>query len=91
MQIVCVAESSLWSSFLEASFEDMLLTAYKEARTTRFYFHELFLAVPFFANQETSEKILMERLFLCKMVVLQETYLALGSWLACCFSFVSAS
>jgi hypothetical protein len=70
MQIACMAESSLWSRFLEVSFEDMLPTAYVDARTTKFYFHGLFLAVPFFAHQETSEKILMERLFLHKMVVL---------------------
>jgi hypothetical protein len=50
-------------------------------------FLKLFPAVPFFANQEISEKIPMEWLF----HVLQETYLALGRWLACCFCFVSAS
>jgi hypothetical protein len=60
---VCVAESSLWSRFLEASLEDMLPTFYVDACTTKFYFQELFLVVPFFANQETYEKILMEQLF----------------------------
>ncbi len=76
-------ESSLWSQFLEASFEYMLPTAYIDACTKKIYFFALFLAGPFFANQETSEKILTERLFLRKTVVLQETYLALGRWLGC--------
>jgi hypothetical protein len=30
----------------------------------------------------------MERLFIRKMVVLQETHLALGCWLACCFALL---
>jgi hypothetical protein len=91
MQIASVAESSLWACFLEASVEDMLPMAYADAHTTKLYFREFFLAVPIFASRETSEKIPMERLFLHKMVVLQETYLALGRWLACCFCFVCAS
>jgi hypothetical protein len=70
---VCVAELSLWSHFLEASFEDMFPVSYVDARTTKFYFCELFPAVPFFANRETSEKILTKQLSLRKMVVLQET------------------
>jgi hypothetical protein len=61
MRITCVAESSLWTHCLEASVEDMLLTAYIEARTTKFYFCKLFLVVPFFANRETSKKIPTER------------------------------
>jgi hypothetical protein len=69
----------------------MLPTAYIDACTTIFYFCKFFLAVPIFVSQETSEKIPAERLFLRKMVVLQETYLALGCWLACCFCFVSTS
>ena len=56
----------------------MLLTAYVDACTTKFYFHEFFLAVPIVASRETSEKILMEWLFLREMVVLQETYHRLG-------------
>jgi hypothetical protein len=36
--------------FLEASAEDMLLMAYVDARTTKFYFHNFFLAVPMFAS-----------------------------------------
>ncbi len=88
---MCLAESSLWTRFLEVSVKDMLLTAYVDARTTNFFFCELFLAVPIFASRETSAKIPTEWLFLRKMVVLQETYLALGRWLACCFCFVSAS
>ena len=91
MQIACVADLSLWSCFLEGSVEDMLLMACVDARTTNFYSRVLFLAVPFFSNRETSEKDLMERLFFCKTVVLQETDLAVGRWLACCFCFVSAS
>jgi hypothetical protein len=91
MQIGCMADPSLWSPILESSFEDMFPTAHVDACTTKFYFRKLFLAVPFFANRETSEKILMEQLFLREMVVLQETYLAMGCWLACCFCFVSAS
>ncbi len=46
MQIACVAESSLWTLFLEASVEDMLPTAYVDAHTTTFYFFKLFLVVP---------------------------------------------
>ncbi len=64
-----MAELSLWTRFLEVSINDMLLTAYADARTTKFYFREFFLAVPIFASRETSEKILTERLFLHKMVV----------------------
>jgi hypothetical protein len=86
-----MAELSLWTHFLEASVEDMLLMAYVDAHTRKFYFHEFFLAVPIFASQEASEKIPTERLFLRKMVVLQEKHLALGCWLACCFCFVSTS
>ncbi len=88
---MCVLEWSLWTDFLEASIEDMLLTAYADARTTKFYFRMFFLAIPIFTSRETSEKIPAERLFLRKMVVLRETYLASGCWLACCFCFVSAS
>jgi hypothetical protein len=86
-----MTELSLWTCFLEASIEDMLPTVYVDACTMKFYFCELFLAVPICASRETSEKILTEWLFLREMVVLQETYLALGRWLACCFCFVSAS
>jgi hypothetical protein len=43
-------ESFLWTHFLEAFVEDMLPTAYVDARTTKFYIHELFLAVPIFAS-----------------------------------------
>jgi hypothetical protein len=84
-----MAKSSLQTRFLEASIEDMLPKIYVDACTTKFYFHQFFLRVPIFASQETSEKIPTERLFRRKMVVLQETYLALGCWLACCFCFVS--
>jgi hypothetical protein len=59
--------------------------AYVDARTTKFHFCKLFLVVPIFTSQETCEKIMTERLFLCKIIVLQETYPALGRWLACCF------
>jgi hypothetical protein len=45
-----MAESSLQSRFLEASFEDMLPTAYVDPRATKLYLRELFLVVPFFAN-----------------------------------------
>ncbi len=86
-----MAESSLWTRFLEVFVEDILPMAYVNARTTKFYFCKLFLAVPIFANRETCEKIPTERLFLHEMVVLQGTYLALGRWLACYFCFVSAS
>jgi hypothetical protein len=77
-QIGCLAESSLWTCFLEASIEDMLWTAYVDTGTTKFYLCELFLAVPIFVSLETSEKIPMERMFLREMVVLQETYLIVG-------------
>jgi hypothetical protein len=79
-----MAKLALRSRFLEAFFEDMLPTAYVDAHTMKFYFHELFLVVPFFVNQETSEKILMEWLLLREPVVLQ------AGWLAA-FCFVSAS
>jgi hypothetical protein len=42
-----------------------------------------------FASQETSEEIPTERLFLCKMVVLQETYLVLGHWLLAAFALLA--
>jgi hypothetical protein len=86
-----MVELSLWTCFLEVSVEDMLPMAYEDAHTTKFCFCELFLAVPFFACREFSEKIPTERLFLCKTAVLQETYLALGRWLTCCIWFVSVS
>jgi hypothetical protein len=91
MRIACVAELSPWTHFLEASVKEVLPTAYVDARTTKFYFCKFFLAVPIFASRETFEKIPMEQMFLCKMVVLRETYLPSGRWLACCFCFVSAS
>jgi hypothetical protein len=47
MQIACVVESFVWSHFREALIKDMLWMAYVDARTTKFDFHELFLAVPF--------------------------------------------
>ena len=65
--------------------------AYIDAHTTKFYFCEFFLAAPIFASRETAEKVPTERMFLRETVVLQETYLASGRWLACCFCFVSAS
>ncbi len=93
--------------FFEVSVEYMLPKVYVDACTTKFYFCELFLAVPIFASQETSEmlflaipifasretseKIPTVWLIPRKMVVLRETYLALGCWLACCYCFVSAS
>jgi hypothetical protein len=56
-----VAESSFWSHFLEASFDDMLPTAKVDARTMKFYFRELFLVVPFFCKSrnfcEDSDKM----------------------------------
>ncbi len=91
MRIACVAELSLWTCSLEVSIEDMLPTAYVDACTTKFYFCKFFLVAPIFASQETFEKLPMERMFLYEMVVLHETYLASGCWLACCFCFVSAS
>jgi hypothetical protein len=84
-----MAESSLWTCFLEASVEDMLPMVYVDAPTTKFNFCEFFLAAPIFASRETFEKIPTEWMILREMVVLQETYLALGRWLACCFCFVS--
>jgi hypothetical protein len=84
-----MAESSLWTHFLKAPVEDMLPMAYVDACTIKIYFCKLFLTVPIFASWETSEKIPTELLFLCKMVVLQETYLALGCWLACCFCLLA--
>jgi hypothetical protein len=65
---MCMAESSIWTCFLEVSIEDMLPTPYIDACTTTFSFCKMFLVVPFFACRETSEKTSMERLFLCKMV-----------------------
>jgi hypothetical protein len=90
-RITCMVELFLWTCFLEAFVEDMLPMAYVDARTTKFYFCEFFLAAPIFASQETFEKLPMEWMFLRKMVVLQETYLASRCWLACCLCFVSAS
>ncbi len=51
--------------------------------------HKFFLAIPLFMSWETFERIPMEQMFLSKMVVLRETYLASGCWLACCFCFFS--
>jgi hypothetical protein len=65
-----MAESSLLTRFLEASFEDMLPMAYADACATIFYFCNFFLAAPIFASRETFEKILTEWMFLRKMVVL---------------------
>jgi hypothetical protein len=63
-----------------------------DACTTTTKICEFFLAAPIFASQDTFKKIPMEWMFLREMVVLlQETYLASGRWLACCFCFVSAS
>jgi hypothetical protein len=45
-QILCVAELSLWTRIVEASVEDMLLTAHVDACTTKFYFFELFCMDP---------------------------------------------
>jgi hypothetical protein len=86
-----MGELSLWTRFLEASIEDMLPTAYLDARTMKFYFYEFFLAAPIFTSRETFEKLPTKWMFLHERVVLQETYLALGLWLACCFCFGSAS
>jgi hypothetical protein len=91
MRIVSLEKMSLWTCFLKASVEDMFPTAHIDTCTTEFYFYEFFLPVPIFTSREISEKIPTERLFLRKMVVLQETYLALGCWLACCFCFISPS
>ncbi len=66
----------------------MLPMAYVDPRTTKFYFCEFFLTVPIFVCRETSEKIPTEQLFLCKTVVLWETYLAWRRWLACCFALL---
>jgi hypothetical protein len=68
-----MAELSLRTRFLEVSAEDMLPMVYVDACTAKVYLCKLILMVPLFTCQETSEKILMERLFLRKMVVLQET------------------
>ncbi len=69
----------------------MLPMGYVDARATKFFFHEFFLAAPIFTSRETFEKLLTEQMFLCKMVILQETYLVSGCWLVCCFCIVSAS
>jgi hypothetical protein len=45
-----MAKSSLWTRFLEKSVEDMLMTAYVDAHTTKFYFFEFFLVAPIFAS-----------------------------------------
>jgi hypothetical protein len=87
----CVAELSLWTHFLEVSVKDVLPMAYVDACTMKFYFCEFFLAAPIFTSRETFEKLPTEQMFLCKMVVLRETYLAPGRWLACYFCFVSTS
>ncbi len=49
-----------------------------------FYFCEFFLAVPIFAGRDTAEKVSTEQMFLCEMVVLQDTYLYRrdAGWLA---------
>ncbi len=80
MWIPCMAESSLWTRFLVVSVEDMLPTAYVDARTTKFCFRDLFLAVPFLACQKSSEKISAEWLFLHKKV---STKRHISVWEAC--------
>jgi hypothetical protein len=71
-----MAELSHWTYSLEVSVENMLLMAYVDARTMKFYFCEFFHAAPIFASRETFEKLPTEWMFLREMVVLQETYLA---------------
>ncbi len=66
MRIACIAESSLWTCFLEASIDDMLPTACVDACTAKFNLREFFLAVPIFASQENCEKIPTEPLFYAK-------------------------
>jgi hypothetical protein len=47
------------------SVEETFLMAYLDASKTKFYFHELFLAVPFPAcSPKKSENVLAEQLFL---------------------------
>jgi hypothetical protein len=82
-QTACMAVLSLWTRFLGASVEDMLPTAYVDAHKSNFYFRGFFLVAPIFASRETFEKLPTKQMFLRKMVVLQETYLAPGCWLAC--------
>jgi hypothetical protein len=41
-----MVKSFLWTRLLVAPSEGMLPTAYVDARTTKIYFRELFLAVP---------------------------------------------
>ncbi len=53
----------------------MLPTAYVDARTTKLLILQVFLVVPIFAGRDTAEKVPTEQMFLCKTVVLQETYL----------------
>jgi hypothetical protein len=53
----------------------MLPTAYVDACITKLLFLQDFLAVPFLAGRDTAEKVPTEQMFLCEMVVLQETYL----------------
>jgi hypothetical protein len=58
MRIASIAESSLWTRFLEAFVEDMLLMAYVDAHTTKFNFRKFFLAAPIiFASRVTFEKL----------------------------------
>ncbi len=68
----------------ESALELMLPTAYIDAHTTKFYFCKLFSCGPNFSESRNFWED-------SKMVVLQETYIALGRWLACCFCFVASA
>jgi hypothetical protein len=53
--------------------------AYVDACKTKFYFCKLFLMVPIFASQETSEKIPMQQLFLQKKCSLTRDIPSVGT------------
>ena len=87
-----MAELSLWTCLLEAPVEDMLPMAYVEAPKTKNFFLGVISLGPIFLVLRNFSEDSDGWLFLCKIVVFQETYLlAMGRWLACCFCFVSAS
>jgi hypothetical protein len=59
------AKPSFWTCCSEASIKDMFPKVFVDASTTKFYFCELFLAVPFPAcSSKKSKNVSAERLFL---------------------------
>jgi hypothetical protein len=72
---------------LDSSFrtpvEETIPTACVDASKKKNYFHKLFLVVPFLVG---NKKIRDASSVPMRKAVLEETYLALGRWLACCLA-----